>query len=485
MSALAAKFQINRVSTGIRGLDTVLCGGLVCGGAMIIQGGPGTGKTILANQIAFAWAQRGERVLYVTLLSESHDRMLRHLSAMSFLDSSQIAENVYYESGYRALEREGLDGIMHQLTRDRRGQNASLVVFDGLFLLAEAASSEKDFRKFLNDLSTWADVTGCVVLLLTNTKRESSSPEYTMVDGWLQLNHVMASYRAFRDVRIHKLRGSNFIPGRHFFTISENGLRVYPRLETQFANEAHALPSQDRLSTGVATLDGMTCGGFVRGSTTLLMGPTGVGKTSLGLQFIAESTPEKPGVIFGFYERTSRLVSKAHSLNIELETRLQNKSLHAVWNPPAENLLDELAEQLLDTIQRVGAKRLLLDGVGALEQSAVYPERLNGFLAALTSRVRALGCTAVYTAELPELVGGEAQKHIGTVSALAENIVLLRYNEDQSRPRRTLTIIKMRESDFDSQTRSFVFSANGISVGPPFAHTTLRGSAWNGGELDD
>ncbi len=165
-----------RVPTGVPGLDAVLEGGLLPRAVYIVQGGPGEGKTILANQICYSWAARGERSLYVTLLAETHHRLLRHLQNMAFMDNRHAGTSVTYESAFDILRTDGLEGVLRYLSRNGKRQQASLIVIDGLFALEENAHSERAFREFINDLSVYADVVGCTILLLTNSKRDSGAP---------------------------------------------------------------------------------------------------------------------------------------------------------------------------------------------------------------------------------------------------------------------------------------------------------------------
>ncbi|HEX5515558.1 MAG TPA: RAD55 family ATPase, partial [Gammaproteobacteria bacterium] len=173
MTIMQRRIEDGRLRTGVPGLDTILDGGLIPGSVYIIQGSPGAGKTILANQICFHHAHTGSKALYVTLLAESHDRLLAHLSQLTFFDGSQVPDSIYFISGFDTLSRDGLKGILHLLRSESRARDASLIVLDGLFALEETAQSAKEFRKFINDLTTLSMLIGCTVLLLTNNARRS------------------------------------------------------------------------------------------------------------------------------------------------------------------------------------------------------------------------------------------------------------------------------------------------------------------------
>ena len=180
-----------RRPTGIPGLDRILDGGLLEAGVYIIQGPPGAGKTILANQACFHHASEGGRAVYITLLAESHSRMFGHLRRMEFFDETKIPDSVYYVGGFSTLESEGLGGLVTLVRGIVAKKSAGLAIVDGLVSAADIAPSERDFRKFLHELQILRTSPRCVVVLLTNAERKSGFfPEHTMVDGVLHLTDV-------------------------------------------------------------------------------------------------------------------------------------------------------------------------------------------------------------------------------------------------------------------------------------------------------
>nr|WP_272889424.1 ATPase domain-containing protein [Stutzerimonas stutzeri] len=221
----------------------------------------------------------------------------------------------------------------------------------------------------------------------------------------------------------------------------------------------------ERLSTGVNGLDRIIEGGIPYSSTTLLVGPTGVGKTTLGLSFICNSSEAEPGLIFGFYEDAHRLRRRAGALGLELGALIDSGAVEVVHHSPTELLQDQLAEEILGHVRRRGVKRLFIDGVDAFKQAAVHEQRLGRFLSTLTAILRSEGVTTMFTAELAEIVGGDQGLRFTTVSSIAENIVLLRYAELESRLYRTLAILKMRESGFDPYVYEFSLGPGGFRLG--------------------
>lgn len=455
-----------RLATGIKGLDRVLCGGLITGSVYIVQGTPGAGKTIFANQLAFTQAAQGKRALYITLLAESHDRLMGHLSQLQFFDQRYVADALYYVSGFHDLQNKGLMGILQLLGKETKARPASLIVLDGLFVVEETAGNEAEYRKFINDIATFASLTNSTILLLTNSERGRGSPEFTMVDGWLELVLERTGHRTFRYLEVHKFRGSEMVSGRHMAVISDAGMEVLPRLEavTKGRND-DPFDAAARLSCGIMPLDDMLGGGIPAGSSTLLLGASGIGKTTLGLHFIAGASPEEPALIFGFYENAQRLRRKARLLGMDFDAMIANGSLEILWQPATENLLDQLAYRLLEAVRRRKVRRLLVDGLDGIRQSVILPERLSPYLAALTNSLREQAVTTLFTAEQPYFLNQNGSITLEACSSVAENIILMRYVEQHSHLRRCLSVVKVRESDFDHAIRSFTIDAKGIELG--------------------
>lgn len=477
MTPVSDNGTLARMSTGDGGLDRILDGGLIRRSVAIVQGSPGAGKTILANQMAFDHARDGGRTLYVTLLAESHGRMAAFLRGMEFFDDAEVARSIRYLSGYTTLLDEGPVGLLRLLGMQARSFRSTLVVLDGLFVLDDCCGSENDYRRFINDLAQQAELMGFTVLLLTNSKRPSSSPEYTMVDAWIELSRMPSGYRSIRYLEVHKLRGSDFVPGQHAVQISGSGIETLPRLEAVLGTAPSVPDAEGRLSTGIGKLDAMTHGGYPENSTTLVLGATGIGKSTLGLHFLAGCTPERPGLLFGFYETRERMVRKARDRGLDLQRLLDSGAVRMVWHPPTENRLDVLGHELLRHVRGGGVRRLVVDGIDAFEQSAANPERLGRYLSALTNELRGAGCTSLFTSELAELLGDEPRIRSGGSVAVAENIVLLRYVEADAALHRTLVLVKVRDSDFDTRVHGFRITSQGLDIGDALADRAGRGAA--------
>jgi circadian clock protein KaiC len=460
--------RLERVPTSIPGLDIVLRGGFLKAGIYILRGEPGTGKTTLGNQFCFNHVAAGHHAIYVTLLAETHDRMMRHMQTMPFFDPTCIPDGLYFINGFRVLEEDGLQGFINLLRHEIRAHDATLLILDGMIAAEESSESERDFKKFIHELQAHMAIEGCTALLLTNGRRDTYHPEHTMVDGLIELHDVLFGTQAERELEVHKLRGTDALRGRHSFRITDAGIVVYPRVEVLLARpSANDQWSDERCAVGVHQLDAMIGGGIPRGTTTLVLGASGSGKTSLSLHFLSQSSAEEPGLLFGFYETPLRLRVKAAGIGIALDGLIEQDHLEILWHPPTEDILDALGNRLIEAVRRRRVKRLVIDGLlGFQEIAADRPHRITRFLTALANELRALNVTTFYTAETRNLIGGTIEGPTIGLSTIAENLVLLRYVEIRSQLRRLISVGAIREPREIRQRAGFRADPSGLSARP-------------------
>lgn len=460
---------IERLPSLVSGLDAILHGGFLRGGLYIVQGAPGSGKTTLASQIIYTHAAQGRRALFVTVLGENHGRMMQHLRPMRFFDPSLVPEPVTYINAYQALEDEGLKGLLTLFRREVQAHGATILVLDGLSAVEAKAGTGFEMKRFTHELQTLASATDCTMFLLTTMSGSRSAPELTMVDGVVQLQQRIYALRSERRLLVHKFRGSGFLEGEHAYRISRDGVTVFPRIEAQFAMPTRrAPPPPTRVSTGIASLDAMLHAGLPAATMAAVVGPSGAGKTTLGLQFLAASSASEPGLLFGCYEAPERLLLKAEAMGLGLAAAEQRGDVELLWYPTGEHILDELAHRLLEAVRRRGVKRLVIDGISGFQQAALEPERIARFWSALSTELRALDVTTLHTLELPELMGPGLRVPVDGISSLADSLLLLRYVELRSRLFRLISVFKLRAGAFDPTIREFTISDSGIAVGQPF-----------------
>lgn len=477
---------LERIPTGIPGLDPLLEGGLLKGGVYIVQGPPGAGKTIFGNQICFNVAATGGQAVYVTLLAESHTRMLAHLRRMKFCDPEAVGSRVYYVSGFKVLEGEGLGGLLKVIRTTVTDNRATFLVLDGLLSAEEASPSDKDFKKFIHELQTFTEMTGTTAVLLGSTARLRGGfhPEHTMVDGIIDLTDELVDLRALRRLQVRKLRGTQQIRGQHTIEISDDGIRVRPRIESQLAlnNTANVevLASPSRKAFGISRLDKMMMGGVPASSMTLVLGPSGSGKTVLGLKFLADGAEHgEPGLFFGFYERPQDLIRKGERLQFGTRRAHDTGGLHILWQPPIEGVIDLLGHRLLAAVREHKIRRLVIDGIHGFQLAAEFPGRVRSVFSAFAEELDALQVTTLYTMETPDLFGPRIEAPVSGLSPITDNIILLRHVELRSRLYRLISVLKLRDSAHDTAICEFRIDDSGVTVSDTFdgADQVMSGSA--------
>lgn len=455
-----------RILTGIPGLDTVLGGGFVRGAIYLLMGRPGTGKTTLGNQLCFGHSRHG-RAVYVTMLAESHASMLKNLQKMEFFERSVVNRQLFYVGAYKALREHGLRALLDVVRQVIRDHRASLLVVDGISPARAHAQTDVALKEFIVELQTLCSMTDCTALLLANmTSDDANGAEHTMVDGLIELTFERSSKRTNRALEVIKLRGSRHLLGRQELVITDRGCEIHPRVEDLVVErglEPQAL--EERVPSGIAELDAMLGGGFVAGTTSILLGFTGSGKTTLGLSFLdAAAGKGIPSLYFGFYEPPGRILAAADAIGLGLRDAEERGKFAQIWQPPYDYGLDGLGRRLFDDVQRRGVRRLVIDGLDGFRQAAVDPDRTIRFITALTNELRGRGVTTLVTEETPRPYGPEVATRVEGTSALADAIVLLEYLTVGTDLRRLISVIKQRETAHQLSVREFALTNRGLRV---------------------
>lgn len=457
--------QLKRLQSGIQGLDELLKGGFVAGSSYIIQGRPGSGKTILANQIGFNHARNGGRVLFATLLAEPHERLFQFLSTLSFFDKDKIGDQIQFVSAFDTMENDGLDEVVKLLRREIVRQKSTVMILDGLLNARSKADSPINTKRFISELQGHAAFAGCTVFFLTSSQLDDGSPEHTMVDGVLELGEEQVGNRSIRRIKMRKTRGSGAIAGAHECEITDDGLVVYPRLESTVTHSA--MRDSDHFSlvpSGLPSLDPLIGGGLMGSSVTLLVGPSGSGKTSFGVSFLGQSTPEEPGLHFGFYESPQRLRLKAAALGLDFAALEQSGALTIQWKSVTTELIDKLALDLLRTVEEKNIKRVFLDSLGGMTRAAADKSRILDLFTALMGELRARNVTVVASWEVKSLLGGEIDAPAPDLSGIVDNLLVLRFVQEPAELKRQLSILKIRDNPYDPALLEVTIASQGLDV---------------------
>ena len=413
---------------------------------------------MLALQYLFANATPERPGLYLATVSEPFDKVVRYGQTLSFFDPRLVGRSVFFEDLARVVEDGGLPGVLGEIKRLIRTRAPSMIVIDS-FRPLSAYGDEQEFRTFLTDLA------GVLSVLDTSTfwvgeyepSERGGAPEFAVADTIISLESAHHRERTVRELRVLKLRGSAFASGAHAYRLTEGGLRVFPRLaddvdEAPYPFRAALVPS------GVPALDDMLGQGYIAGASTLCIGPTGCGKTLVGLHLIFRgSEAGETGLIASFQENPSQLERVAASFG----WTLADERIEVLYRSPVDLYIDEWVYDLLEAVERTGARRVMVDSVGDIAFAAGDEQRFREHLYSLLQRLSRRGVSLFMTFELPELftVGRVSQSGL---ASLCDNVVLLQYANDAARIRRTLTVLKTRASDHDTRIREFQIDGRGI-----------------------
>jgi len=453
---------LHRIPTGVPGLDRLLGGGLLEGGVYFVQGAPGTGKTTLANQVCFGQAARGGYAIYLTLLAESHARMLQHMVAHTFFDAGLVGSLITYVNGYKALAAEGLEGVIGILRSELARHRAAMVVIDGLVLPAMAAREDDTrLKEFVHALQSLATLMGCNVLLLTSGKGRSVAAEQTMVDGIFNLENVAFGMRHERLLSVSKFRGSATARGSHSYCIAEEGIHVYQRLETIEAEVSPDAQSTVLGSTGLPALDALFAAGAPHaGTVTLVRGKSGCGKTLLGLHSLTLSSAAEPGLLFGFGEWPEILTASAAGIGLKLAPLVDAGMLELHWVSPDDHALDQLGHRLLELVDERRVRRLVIDSIAGFADKAMFGERGYRFVSTLLEALRRRSVHTTLLSDVDVLAALGVQHVALGLPALADQVVELTADAQA----RMLQVHKARRQSFDPAPHAFSIGSDGLSL---------------------
>lgn len=469
--------KVEYLSTGNKQLDEILAGGFPRNSLNVVMGAPGTGKTILMEQLAFATATPERPALLLATLSEPLEKFIVHGQTYNFFDTARVGVAVFYEDLGMMLRERGLAALPAVVTELIATYHPGLIIIDSYKALGQLHATEADRRQALFDLASVLAAYDCTSFLVGEYADAALTDlaEFAIADSVLQLIKQQTGAREQRFLRVEKLRGSSFIPGLHAFNLSADGLDVFPRLLTP-----HVAPDYtsevERLNTGIKGLDEMIEHGFWRGSTTLVAGPTGAGKTVLGLHFIYEGARiGEPGLYAGFQENPVQFARTIRNFGWDPAKLLgPGGGMEHLYRSPVEMQLDEVVIDLFRHIRRGKVKRVVIDALGDLKRRSADPDRFVDYLYALTQWCAVEGVTVLLLQELSELFNFTRISQEET-SNLSDNIILLRFSSG-ARMRRTIRIIKTRNSDHDHYERTLRITSDGVIVERPAALAAGNGT---------
>jgi circadian clock protein KaiC len=467
----SSRKPLERLSTGSDAFDRILDGGLPVRSMTVIAGEPGAGKTLFALQMLFHLARQGKKGLYFTTLSEPSLKLLQYMQQFSFFDEDAVGKQVVFVDLGSVVRGRNAEDTLTSISDRVEAEEPAIVIIDSFKAMRDLLSDTPSIRTFVYDLAVHMAGWGATTLFVGEYSREEIAhlAECAIADGILRFGTERAELTATRVVEVLKLRGAHCVSGRHFFEIGPDGLTFFPRVRSPDARDDAAVASfTDRASTGIAGLDEMLGGGLPRSSSTVVQGATGTGKTLLGLHFLLEGARRgEPGIHFTLEETADQLRGIARALGWDLLELERRGLLTLSYASPVELSTDAYLDQARRLLEQVKAKRAVLDSLTSMELGVSSQRRFKELVYSMTKHFRALGVTFNMNMEITELLGS-AQLSGHGVSFAADNLIQLKYIEQDGRLERGISVLKARGVRHATEVRKLSIEGRGIEIGAPF-----------------
>lgn len=456
----------DRMSTGVIGLDEILHGGLIPERTYLIRGGPGSGKTTLG--LHFLGSGDPAESLFVTL-GESESQLRNDaartglpMDGIAVLDLSPGSDSAS-EGSYSLLESWDVEGnaIHDSILAYTREHKPKRILIDSLSQIRYLSADAFQFRKQALSLLRTLTAEGATVMF-TSERDPGDNDEALpfLSDGVISLVQTHSG----RQCSVTKFRGSSFAEGIHYFRMGMGGVTLYPRL---IPDRHGRTIEHNQLGSGIPEFDAMTNGGLEKGTVTLLSGPTGVGKTTLGAQLMSEAARrDERSVIYCFDEGASTFFTRCRQVNIPVEQMVNDGKLRFEAVEPLHYNPDQFAATVRKEIEERGTTMVMIDSLSGYHQS-VRGEDLEARVHALCRYLTNMGVTVLLVNEIFSITGAQARVTEHGLSYIADNIVMLRYMELNGELRKSIGVLKKRAGSFERMLREFEITSNGIAVGRP------------------
>lgn len=454
----------DRIPTGSQRLDEILHGGLLKNAINLIVGVPGSGKTILSQQVAFRNASVEHPALYLSTLSEPMDKIVRYGASLEFFDPAAIQDGrVIYEDLGQQLGEGELDDVLAAVDRYLKQRRPGIVLIDSLRAFSAVSADMATFRHFLYQLVRRLSASATTSIWNAPYSREQAvdTAEFATADAIIALDIKQMEEREMRILQVLKLRGSGFMSGEHTYRVTRAGLEVFPRMAEQQIGAGYEM-SASSAATGIGALDELLGrGGYWNGAATLVVGPSGIGKTLMGLHFLYRGAEAgEPGILATFQESSTQLKRFVSSFGWSIS----DPNIHVLSRGVVGINIDEWIYELLDLADRTQAKRVLIDSLPDLEVAAGNPIRFREWMFSLTQRFSRSGVSLMMIVEVPELFELRRISEHG-VSHLADNVILLQYVQEGPELLRALTVLKTRGMHHRPMVHRYEITDQGFILG--------------------
>jgi circadian clock protein KaiC len=462
----------SRQETGIPGLDEILGGGVPSHRLYVVEGDPGSGKTTLALQFLLEGARQGQKCLYITLsetLEELHDVAASHgwsLDGLHLLELDSIAERLAEEANYTVYHASDVElgETIKRIRAEVERMNPARVALDSVSELKILSQTSVRYRREILALKQFFAGRNCTVLILDDlTTREGEQQLQSIAHGVIRMERESREYGTTRrQIHIVKMRGVQFTDGRHDFVIKSGGIHLYPRLA---AVASQSVDHDDLAASGSAELDALLGGGLDRGSSALLLGPAGSGKTTICSQYLMSALQRGERVAcYLFEESPQTFLKRAAGLGMDFRPYLESGLFDLVQVDLAELSPGEFSSRVRQVVEGHKAAVLVIDSLNGYLNGMPSERYLLIHMHELLTYLGHKGVATILTLAQHGLVGGSMHSPVD-VSFLADTVILLRYFEANGLVRQAVSIVKKRRGAHERSIREMKITSNGLRVG--------------------
>ena len=469
MSGAGEQPGLARLATGIPNLDAIFHGGLPTGVVTVLAGAPGSGKTILTQQLCFHHARQGGRVLYFNTLSQPTAKALLYLRPFTFFEPGLVDERIRFVDLGLLLRTKGIELTCNLLMEQVKQFKPSLVVIDSFKVFDDLAHSSEELRKFIYELAVRLMAWECTSLLLGEyNPHQFEHPTYSAIDGIITLRQEEMSGEQQRLIQVIKMRGTSHSRDAHPFIITQAGVEVYPpsitlRGERRALREVQAL---GRLKTGVSKLDALLGEGIPRGSSIIVSGVAGSGKTVLGLELLYRGAREhgEKGLYFSFEETPERLRATARSIGWELDREIDRGLVKIIFIPQPDILVDRHLLEMQRHVESFGAQRVVVDSMSVFLHKIQDSRIVRDKVFWLANIVQNQGAVGFFANDVPP--GTQQLTRFGVEETVMDGVVSLMMQVEGLDRQRYIEVVKLRSTGHAKGRHAMTIGPGGVSIFP-------------------
>ena len=470
---MTKKHADERIQSGVRNLDEILNGGIPSGSLIVLAGTPGAGKTILSQQIVFRNASPEKKVLIFQTLSEPTAKTLRYIKQFGYFDPKLVEEeNVQFVDLGGIMRSAGLEKAVALLMENIKRVNPAFVIIDSFKVFEDLARSQEELRKFSYEVAVYLMAWECTTFLLGEFNQQDieTNPLFSIADGLIRLTVREESGEQQRFLQTVKLRGTDHSRDEHPFSISSSGIEIYaPRVTIRrdpHADRHHENDGPLRAKTGISKLDILLGEGIPYGSSVMVSGVAGTGKTIFSLEFIYRGAKEfgEKGIFISFEETEARLKADAKSMGWDLEGEIKRGKIELICIPQTDILIEKHLLMIRERMEQLGAKRVAVDSISLflykVRDERIAREKLFQ-LATLVQKGQAVG---FFTTDIP--YGSNQISRFGVEETTVDGVILLSASEKGCDRERYLEVYKLRNTAHLSGRHKMSIGHGGVTIEP-------------------